>query len=269
MPLPDGVTDDDMVALVVDVGPAALSEQDKAWFDSNQDKFTPEQLERFKAPGDPTPETPAAPQSPPTEEPKETPPGETPPAETPSTPETPANDDDLKETVVETDPQERKGLELPTTDEEDEDEEEKAKNNKRMQPVLEILQKQADDQEIRNFLSDPKNEVFKGQEANIRKYMAHPAYKGVPVDMIAKALDYENAMKRGARIEREAAREAAKKAGAGRNTRPQPSALPKTAPNGAQLAPDLSNATPEQLEEFANRVKNGEVFVLPTEQPAT
>lgn len=69
---------------------------------------------------------------------------------------------------------------------------------KKMSPILDTFRSQTDETELKDFLSNPDNSHFKRYEKLAKKYMEHPAYAGIPVEMVFQALDYKNALQRGA-----------------------------------------------------------------------
>lgn len=96
-------------------------------------------------------------------------------------------------------------LKSQTTEESGESEDEKKFFNKldsiierKVSPILDTFKSQTDDSELKDFLSKPDNSHFKRYEKVAKKYIEHPAYAGVPIDMIFRALDYHNALQRGA-----------------------------------------------------------------------
>jgi hypothetical protein len=71
---------------------------------------------------------------------------------------------------------------------------------------LDEVQKVKDQQEVSDFVTD--NPEFKPYKGVMLKYLAHPAYKNIPVENIAKIVAGEDLQKIGAKKEREAAEKA-------------------------------------------------------------
>lgn len=64
------------------------------------------------------------------------------------------------------------------------------------------VQKLNNDIAVGEFITD--NPEFNKYKAAIKKYVHHPAYKNVPIDVVAKALAYDDAQAMGAEKERKA-----------------------------------------------------------------
>lgn len=82
-----------------------------------------------------------------------------------------------------------------------------------------VIQGQNNEIEVNNFIVE--NPEFKEYKETIKKYAQHPAYKNVPVDMVAKSLAFDDAQAMGATKEREAQKKAATTASPGTSARPK------------------------------------------------
>lgn len=75
-------------------------------------------------------------------------------------------------------------------------------NEKKMSRADRETKEMRDRLEVREFVTENPN--LKDLAPIAMKFLKHPAYSNVPVDFIFKALDYDNAMKRGAEVDRKA-----------------------------------------------------------------
>lgn len=80
--------------------------------------------------------------------------------------------------------------------------------DRKLKPLVEERMKEADDQEIKTFLTD--NPDFKPYEAKARKYMSHPSRKDVPISEIFYGVAGADLLKIGAKRGKQADNEAKK-----------------------------------------------------------
>jgi len=107
----------------------------------------------------------------------------------------------------------KKGEPEPTGDDDEVDPEDKKTISKIVDDKLtdftgklDEVQKVKDQQEVSDFVADRPE--FKPYRGVMLKYLAHPAYKNIPVENIAKIVAGEDLQKLGAKKEREAAEKA-------------------------------------------------------------
>lgn len=101
------------------------------------------------------------------------------------------------------------------------DEDDKKTINKvvdsKMKKINETIQRQKDELELSTYIGE--HPEMKKYRPVIEKYMAHPAYRKIPVANIAAIVSSKDAMKLGAQKEREAAKRAAETRDPGNNAR--------------------------------------------------
>lgn len=114
-------------------------------------------------------------------------------------------------------------------------------------PLQQRLAEEADDREVRSFLSKPENQRFAKYEALARKEMK--VYANVPIAKLFRSLAFEDAEKLGADKATQVADKQTRRSVTGTTTRKAASGLP-----------DFRSMSPAQVEEFNRRVARGEKF---------
>lgn len=203
---------------VVDLSPDQLSDDQKAFIKDNSGELSDEQREAFKSVIEEE------------EEPKNI---------------------DPKDVEIETrTPEPKKKKEpKPSGDEEDEIDPEDKKNISKVVDEkltdftgkLDEVQKIKDQQEVDSYVSD--NPEFKPYKGVMLKYLAHPAYKNLPVKNVAAIVAASDLQKLGAKKEREAAAKAKETQGGGNTTRK---------PQGSKT--DWATASSEEFQKKKNEV---------------
>ena len=115
-------------------------------------------------------------------------------------------------------------------------------------PIIETLASQADESELQElFAVEPEAKAISRQ---IRAYMKHPSYKGVPPSVIYHHLAFEKAV--GGTVQKKATadREAKLHKGAGSTRRP------KESPTGD--IPDVTDMDEKDLEELQHQARTGQ-----------
>lgn len=180
---------------VVDVSPDDLSDEQKTFLQENADGLSDEQKETFKDALEVEEEEPE--NIDPEKVEIET---RTPEPKKKEEPEPTGDDDD------EIDPEDRKNISKVVDDKLDD-----------FSGKLDEVQKVKDQQEVSDFVGD--NPEFKSYKGVLLKYMAHPAYKNIPVKSIAAIVAGDDLQKLGAKKEREAAQKAKDTQGGGTTIR--------------------------------------------------
>ena len=140
----------------------------------------------------------------------------------------------------------------PVVDEEDEITPEAANTvarevKKAVAPIIESLANQADEGELRElFEAEPEAEAMAKQ---IRAYMKHPSYKGVPPSVIYHHLAFDKALAGTVKKKTVADREAGHMKGAGSSRRPKESMTGDI--------PDVTDMDEKDFEDLQQNVRQG------------
>lgn len=119
---------------------------------------------------------------------------------------------------------------------------------KAVAPIIESLASQADEGELRElFDAEPEAEAMAKQ---IRAYMKHPSYKGVPPSVIYHHLAFDKALAGTVKKKTAADREALHNKGAGSSRRP------KESPTGD--IPDVTDMDDKEFEELQHKARTGQ-----------
>lgn len=121
----------------------------------------------------------------------------------------------------------------------------------RIKPVIDTIASTTDENELKElFAKEPEAEKF---EKQIKAYMKHPVYKGVPPSVIFRNLAFDDAEIMGARKKRIADKEIELSKGGGSGVRP-------TERNSGDVpsAEDIENMSDEDFKALGNKALSGE-----------
>lgn len=118
---------------------------------------------------------------------------------------------------------------------------------KAVAPIVESLANQADEGELQElFETEPD---AKGMSKQIRAYMKHPSYKGVPPSVIYHHLAFDKALGGSVKKKNAADREALHMKGGGSSRRPK---------EGSSDIPDVTDMDDAEFEELQHKARTGQ-----------